>query len=123
MTYRGRWQRPSSFLMPHKIWDSFAPFVYLRLISTVSAEYRGKQVEVSQYFTGSGLLGAILFVAGWLVGTIGWYLLVTTPHPSSAFTLILLGGGAFAVLISIPMMIVGRAYYVTLDRIPKDKIS
>lgn len=108
--------------MPHKIWDSFPPFAYLRLISTVLAECRGKQVEVSQSFTGSGLLGAILFVAGWIVGTIGWYLLVTSPHPSSAFTLILLGGGAFAVLISIPMMIVGRAYYVTIDRIPKDKI-
>jgi len=84
-------------------------------------------MSVSQYFTGMGIWGVLFFVIGSIVNAIALVSVLSTSaayvsSPSMA-TLIVLAISGFAVLLSVPMMLIGRAYDVTIIHIPKSKIS
>lgn len=79
-------------------------------------------LKVTQYFTGHGLWGAVLFVLGNLSGGIGWWLWSEMMLTTNAFFWTALGG-AMAVALSVPLMIVGRSYDIEIKHIPKSKFQ
>jgi hypothetical protein len=72
-------------------------------------------MKVEQYFTGHGILGVILFVGGNIASSaFVYWLLRATPFETASTGFLLFGAAAgFAVLISVPLMLIGRAYQVS----------
>lgn len=79
-------------------------------------------IKVSQYFNGHGLWGVVLFVLGniaaaWLAVAIA----AAPDHaPSGLLAYLIMAGSGFAVLISVPLMLVGREYDMRITEIPKE---
>jgi hypothetical protein len=86
-------------------------------------QHRGlKVIKASQYFTGHGMLGVVFFVLGNLGSA--WALADLMHKP--AYEAVSFGNVVplllFSVfgLISVPMMLIGRAYDMKITEIPKD---
>lgn len=79
-------------------------------------------IKVSQYFTGHGMLGIVFFIVGNIASA--WFLASTMNAPSysppTATTYLLMGLSGLAVLISVPLMLIGRAYDMQVTEVPKD---
>lgn len=82
-------------------------------------------IKVTQYFTGHGMLGVILLV----IGTVATAWLTASAMSAPAYaqpttaSYLMMGAAGLAVLISLPLMLIGRAYDVEIRHIPKDRIS
>ena len=79
-------------------------------------------LSISQYFTRHGIVGVLLFVGGHIGAAALLARMMWQPaySPPGVGSYILLGACGFGVLISIPLMLIGRAYDVELRQLPKE---
>lgn len=79
-------------------------------------------IKVSQYFTGHGMVGILFFIVGNVASA--WLLASAMNAPSysppTVGTYLMMGLSGLAVLASVPLMLIGRAYDMQVTDIPKE---